>query len=123
MAGVRIEGVQLDNHKHIWIALQKVYGIGKTRARAICKVTGISEDTKVSTLDESHAKVLQDAVRKYPVEGVLRREISMAIKRLRDIGCYRGLRHKRGLPVRGQGTKNNARTRKGKRGKVIAKKK
>ena len=103
----RIAGINIPDHKHAVIALTSIYGVGKTRSKAILAAAGIAEDVKISELC--------DEVAKFVVEGDLRREISMSIKRLMDLGCYRGLRHRRGLPVRGQRTKTNARTRKGPR--------
>lgn len=111
----RIAGVNVPDNKHTVIALTYVYGIGRTRARDICAATGIAEAAKISSLDEAQIDLLRSEVAKYTVEGDLRREISMSIKRLMDLGCYRGLRHRKGLPVRGQRTKTNARTRKGPR--------
>ena len=109
----RIAGINLPAHKHIWIALTSIYGIGRTRSLQICKDAGIDISTKVNQLNEDQAEKLREQVAKFEVEGDLRREVSMSIKRLMDLGCYRGLRHRRGLPVRGQRTKTNARTRKG----------
>jgi small subunit ribosomal protein S13 len=97
------------------ISLQYVFGIGQTRAKAICKATGIDEASKVSSLSEDQLETLRTEVGRFDVEGDLRREVSMNIKRLMDLGCYRGIRHRRSLPVRGQRTKTNARTRKGPR--------
>lgn len=111
----RIAGVNVPDNKHVVIALTYVYGIGRTRAKSICVASGIPESAKVSSLDEGKLDVLRAEVGKYVVEGDLRREVSMSIKRLMDLGCYRGLRHRKGLPVRGQRTKTNARTRKGPR--------
>ena len=111
----RIAGVNVPDNKHTVIALTYVYGIGRTRARQICAASGIAESVKIGTLNEAQIDVLRAEVGKYIVEGDLRREISMSIKRLMDLGCYRGLRHRKGLPVRGQRTKTNARTRKGPR--------
>lgn len=111
----RIAGINIPDHKHAVIALTAIYGIGKTRSQAICAAVGISESVKISELEESMIDQLRDEVAKYVVEGDLRRDISMSIKRLMDLGCYRGLRHRRSLPVRGQRTKTNARTRKGPR--------
>lgn len=119
-ATIRIEGVILDPNKHIRVALQSIYGIGNTRALEICEKTKIDQQTKVSQLTDSQLKTLQDAVGEYDVEGPLRRKINMDIKRFRDIKCYRGDRHRRGLPVRGQRTRTNARTRKGPRGKRVS---
>lgn len=111
----RIAGVNLQPHKHIWIALTQIYGIGRTRAFAICEATGVAPETRVRDLDETQEEKLRSAVGSLTVEGDLRREVGMNIKRLMDLGCYRGLRHRRGLPVRGQRTRTNARTRKGPR--------
>ncbi len=115
----RIAGVNIPNHQHAVIALTAIYGIGGTRARKICAVAGVSASTKVKDLSDAEMDKLRDEVGKFTVEGDLRREISMNIKRLMDLGCYRGVRHRRGLPVRGQRTRTNARTRKGPR-KAIA---
>ena len=111
----RIAGINIPDHKHAVIALTSIYGVGKTRSKAICADTGIAENVKISELSEEQIESLREAVGKFVVEGDLRREVSMSIKRLMDLGCYRGLRHRRGLPVRGQRTKTNARTRKGPR--------
>ena len=111
----RIAGINIPDHKHAVIALTSIYGVGKTRSKAILAAAGIAEDVKISELSEGQIDTLRDEVAKFVVEGDLRREISMSIKRLMDHGCYRGLRHRRGLPVRGQRTKTNARTRKGPR--------
>lgn len=111
----RIAGINLPSHKHIEIALTSIYGIGKTRSQAICDAAGIERSTKVNALSEPDAEALRQEVAKFLVEGDLRREVSMNIKRLMDLGCFRGLRHRRGLPLRGQRTKTNARTRKGPR--------
>ena len=111
----RIAGVNVPANKHTVIALQSIYGIGATRARKICQAAGIAPDVPIKSLTEAELEQLRTEVGKYPVEGDLRREVSMSIKRLMDMGCYRGLRHRRGLPVRGQRTRTNARTRKGPR--------
>jgi small subunit ribosomal protein S13 len=111
----RIAGINIPDHKHTVIALQAIYGIGATRAKLICVSAGVSESTKIKELDETIIDKLRDEVAKFMVEGDLRREVSMSIKRLMDLGCYRGIRHRRGLPLRGQRTKTNARTRKGPR--------
>jgi small subunit ribosomal protein S13 len=112
----RIAGVDLPGRKHIVIALQYIYGIGPHRAHEICELTQIPTDKKADDLDESDVKKIRDVLdQSFKVEGDLRREIQMHIKRLMDLGCYRGLRHRRGLPARGQRTKTNARTRKGPR--------
>jgi small subunit ribosomal protein S13 len=115
----RIAGVNIPNHQHTVIALTAIYGIGRTRAQGICATAGISASTKIKDLSDADMDKLRDEVARFTVEGDLRREISMNIKRLMDLGCYRGLRHRRGLPVRGQRTRTNARTRKGPR-KAIA---
>jgi small subunit ribosomal protein S13 len=109
----RIAGVNIPTHKHIEIALTSVYGIGRTRAKKICATTGIDTATKVQDLSENDLESLRTEVGKYTIEGDLRRTVTMNIKRLMDLGAYRGIRHRRGLPVRGQRTKTNARTRKG----------
>lgn len=111
----RIAGINVPDHKHAVIALQSIFGIGSTVAKQICADAGIAQDVKFKDLDESVLDTVREQVAKHTVEGDLRREISMNIKRLMDLGCYRGLRHRKGLPVRGQRTKTNARTRKGPR--------
>ena len=111
----RIAGINIPLNKHIVIALTSIYGIGNTRAKQICEAAGVAADTKVKDLAEPEVAKLRTAVANFTVEGDLRREMSMNIKRLMDLGCYRGLRHRRGLPLRGQRTKTNARTRKGPR--------
>ena len=111
----RIAGINIPDQKHAVIALTAIFGIGQTRAQLICAECGIAESTKIKELEESSIDKLRDAVAKFVVEGDLRREVSMNIKRLMDLGCYRGLRHRRSLPLRGQRTKTNARTRKGPR--------
>ncbi len=112
----RIAGVDLPRNKHIVYALPYLYGIGKTAARAICKKTGIAPSKKTEELTEADIKKIREILESdYKVEGDLRREVQMNIKRLMDLGCYRGLRHRRGLPVNGQRTHTNARTRKGPR--------
>jgi small subunit ribosomal protein S13 len=111
----RIAGINIPDHKHAVIALTAIYGIGKTRAQQVCAGAGITESVKISELSEEQIEKLRDEVAKFTVEGDLRREVTMSIKRLMDLGCYRGIRHRRGLPVRGQRTKTNARTRKGPR--------
>ena len=111
----RIAGINIPDHKHAVIALTSIYGVGKTRSEAILAAAGIAEDVKISELSEEQIDTLRDEVAKFVVEGDLRREITLSIKRLMDLGCYRGLRHRRGLPVRGQRTKTNARTSKGPR--------
>ncbi|EEJ68809.1 30S ribosomal protein S13 [Lactobacillus crispatus] len=109
----RIAGVDLPRDKRIVIALTYIYGIGEATAKKICAYAGVSEDIRSKDLTPEDQEKLRAEVDKYRVEGDLRREVSMNIKRLVDIGSYRGIRHRRGLPVRGQNTKNNARTRKG----------
>ena len=111
----RIAGVNIPVSKHTEIALTYIYGIGRSRARAICNAVGIKPEAKVRDLTEGELDLLRNEISKFTVEGDLRREVSMSIKRLMDLGCYRGLRHRRGLPVRGQRTQTNARTRKGPR--------
>jgi len=111
----RIAGVNLQPNKHLWVALTQIYGIGRTRALQICESTGIVKETKVRELSEGDQEKLRQTIGEFTVEGDLRREVGMSIKRLMDLGCYRGLRHRRGLPVRGQRTRTNARTRKGPR--------
>ena len=111
----RIAGINVPVNKHAVIALQSIYGIGLNRARDICVAADVPTDRKIRELNEAQIEALRAEIAKYAVEGDLRREISMSIKRLMDLGCYRGLRHRRGLPVRGQRTRTNARTRKGPR--------
>ena len=109
----RIAGVNIPDNKHIVISLTYIFGVGRTRARNICRSVRVNPETTVSSLSEDQVEALRTAVGEYTTEGDLRRETSMNIKRLMDLGCYRGLRHRRSLPVRGQRTKTNARTRKG----------
>jgi small subunit ribosomal protein S13 len=109
----RIAGVNVPDNKHAEIALTTVYGIGRETAKKICQAAGVSSATKLKDLNESELEKLRQQIGNLNVEGDLRREVAMNIKRLMDLGCYRGQRHRRGLPVRGQNTKNNARTRKG----------
>jgi len=111
----RISGINIPDHKHAVISLTSIYGVGRTRAKAICEAAGISPTTKIAELAEDDLEKLRAEVGKYEVEGDLRREVTMNIKRLMDLGCFRGIRHRRGLPLRGQRTKTNARTRKGPR--------
>ncbi len=111
----RIAGVNIPNQQHSEIALTAIFGIGRARARAICAAANVSVNTKIKDLSESDMDRLREEVSRFTVEGDLRREVSMNIKRLMDLGCYRGQRHRKGLPVRGQRTKTNARTRKGPR--------
>ena len=111
----RIAGINVPVNKHAEIALTSIFGIGRTRAQKICVEAGVTPTTKVKDLDEGQVENLRTEVAKFTIEGDLRREISMNIKRLMDLGTYRGIRHRRGLPLRGQRTKTNARTRKGPR--------
>lgn len=111
----RIAGINVPVQKHTVIALTSIYGIGNTRAQKVCAASGVAPDAKIRDLTEQEVELLRGEVAKFTVEGDLRREVSMDIKRLRDLGCYRGIRHRRGLPLRGQRTKTNARTRKGPR--------
>lgn len=119
----RIAGIDIPRDKRVVIALTSIYGIGKATSQKILQEAGVSEDTRVRDLTEEELGKIRQTVNNYTIEGDLRREVSLNIKRLMDIGCYRGLRHRRGLPVRGQNTKNNARTRKGPRQAVEGKKK
>lgn len=109
----RIAGVNIPNHQHAEIALTAIYGIGRTTARIICANAGVNTTTKIKDVTDAEMEKLREGVSKHTVEGDLRREVTMNIKRLMDMGCYRGLRHRRGLPLRGQRTRTNARTRKG----------
>ncbi|MDO3386194.1 30S ribosomal protein S13 [Gilvimarinus sp. SDUM040013] len=111
----RIAGVNIPDHKHAVISLTYIYGVGRTIAKQICAATGVAEDAKIGSLSEEQVDQIRNEVGKFTVEGDLRRVVSMNIKRLMDLGCYRGLRHRRSLPLRGQRTKTNARTRKGPR--------
>lgn len=111
----RIAGINIPNHKHIDIALMSIYGIGRSRARAICANAEIVASAKVKDLTEAEVQRIRDEVGNHVLEGDLRRQVAMNVKRLMDLGMYRGLRHRRGLPVRGQRTRTNARTRKGPR--------
>ena len=111
----RIAGINIAPHKHAEIALTGIYGIGRITARKICADTGIRPDTKIKALTEAEVEAIRNEIGKYTIEGDLRRTISMNIKRLMDLGSYRGIRHRRGLPLRGQQTRTNARTRKGPR--------
>ena len=111
----RIAGINVPDNKHIVISLTSIYGIGLTRSKAICEASRINKATKVRELSEDQLELVRNEVGNYLIEGDLRREVSMNIKRLLDLGCFRGIRHRRSLPVRGQRTKTNARTRKGPR--------
>ena len=118
----RIAGINIPNHQHAAIALTSIYGIGQARAQAICVASGVEQTRKIKDLTDAELDRLREHVAKIVVEGDLRREVSMSIKRLMDLGCYRGVRHRKGLPVRGQRTRTNARTRKGPRKAAIANK-
>ena len=109
----RVAGINIPDNKHTEVSLTYVYGIGKTRAKDICQKTGIDPSTKVSDLNEDQLELIRSEIGNFIVEGDLRREVATNIKRLQDLGTNRGIRHRRNLPVRGQKTKNNARTRKG----------
>ncbi|MDH5648385.1 MAG: 30S ribosomal protein S13 [Gammaproteobacteria bacterium] len=111
----RIAGVNIPSNKHIEIALTSIYGVGRPRAQKICAAVGVAKETPVKALSEDDLEKIRGEVAKYTVEGDLRRTVSMNIKRLMDLGAYRGIRHRKGLPVHGQRTKTNARTRKGPR--------
>ncbi len=111
----RIAGINIPIHKHTEVALTAIYGIGRSRAKDICEAAGINPSVKIKELSEPEIEKLRNQVASFTVEGDLRREVSMSIKRLMDLGCYRGIRHRRSLPVRGQRSKTNARTRKGPR--------
>jgi small subunit ribosomal protein S13 len=111
----RIAGVNLPVNKHTWVGLTSIFGVGRSRARKICQAANIDPATKIKALTEAQVEKLRAEVGKVTVEGDLRREVAISIKRLVDLGCYRGLRHRRGLPMRGQRTRTNARTRKGPR--------
>ena len=111
----RIAGINIPTNKHIVIGLQSIFGIGETRSKLICKTLKLEPSTKVSALTEDQLESIRTVIAQFEVEGDLRREVAMNIKRLRDLGCYRGIRHRKGLPLRGQRTKTNARTRKGPR--------
>ena len=111
----RIAGINVPNHQHADIALTAIYGIGRARAQAICAAAGVQGTRKIKDLNDSELERIRESVAKFSVEGDLRREVTMSIKRLMDLGCYRGVRHRKGLPVRGQRTRTNARTRKGPR--------
>jgi small subunit ribosomal protein S13 len=115
----RIAGINIPNHQHADIALTAIYGIGRARAQAICAAAGVQHTRKIKDLTDADLDRLRENVGRFTVEGDLRREVSMAIKRLMDLGCYRGNRHRKGLPVRGQRTRTNARTRKGPRKAAI----
>jgi small subunit ribosomal protein S13 len=111
----RIAGINVSDNKHTVIALQSIYGIGSTRAKKICEISKITPSVKIKELTEEEIETLRTEVGKFNIEGDLRREVTLNIKRLMDLGTYRGIRHRKGLPLRGQKTKNNSRTRKGPR--------
>ncbi len=119
----RIAGINIPPHQHAEIGLTAIFGIGRSRARKICEACGIAYAKKIKDLTDADLEKIRDEMNKYLVEGDLRRETTMSIKRLMDIGCYRGFRHRRGLPLRGQRTRTNARTRKGPRKSAAALKK
>ena len=115
----RIAGINIPMNKHVWVGLTHIYGLGKSRSRTVCIAAGVNPATKVKDLTETEVNAIRSQIAKFAVEGDLRREVSMNIKRLMDLGTWRGLRHRRGLPVRGQRTRTNARTRKGPRKAAI----
>jgi len=115
----RIAGINIPNHQHAGVALTAIYGIGRARAEAICAAAGVDKSRKIKDLTDAELDRLRENVGRLVVEGDLRREVSMSVKRLMDLGCYRGVRHRKGLPVRGQRTRTNARTRKGPRKTAI----
>ncbi|MGA8008531.1 MAG: 30S ribosomal protein S13 [Thiomonas sp.] len=119
----RIAGINIPPHQHSEIGLTAIYGVGRTTARAICDASGVPYNKRIKDLSDAELEKVRDAIGKLTIEGDLRREISVNIKRLMDLGCYRGFRHRRGLPLRGQRTRTNARTRKGPRkGSITLKK-
>jgi small subunit ribosomal protein S13 len=118
----RIAGINIPPHKHTEIGLTSIYGIGRTTAQKICTKSGVPFDRKVKDLTDADLEKIREEIGRMTIEGDLRREMSINIKRLMDLGCYRGFRHRRGLPVRGQRTKTNARTRKGPRKSGVVKK-
>jgi small subunit ribosomal protein S13 len=115
----RIAGINIPMNKHTWVGLTHIYGVGRARAKDACTLAGVDPTTKVKDLTESEVNAIRSVIAKWAVEGDLRREVSMNIKRLMDLGSYRGMRHRRGLPVRGQRTRTNARTRKGPRKQAV----
>ncbi len=112
---IRISGIVIPKYKHLEIALTTIYGIGRSRSRKICRAASVEGTTKVDSMNESQVESIRREVGRLVIEGDLRREVAMSAKRLSDLGCYRGIRHRRGMPVRGQRTRTNARTRKGPR--------
>ena len=119
----RIAGINIPNHQHTAIALTAIFGIGRSRARLICDTVGVKHSAKIKDLTDTDLEKIREEIGRMTIEGDLRRELSINIKRLMDLGCYRGFRHRRGLPVRGQRTRTNARTRKGPRKGAAALKK
>jgi small subunit ribosomal protein S13 len=115
----RIAGINIPMNKHVWVGLTQIYGVGRARALNACAAANVNPRTKVKDLTEIEVNAIRSQVAKYAVEGDLRREVSMNIKRLMDLGTHRGIRHRRGLPVRGQRTRTNARTRKGPRKQAV----
>src|ERR1700674_3239233 len=115
----RIAGINIPNHQHAEIALTAIFGIGRARAQAICAAAGVQATRKIKDLTDGELERIRESVGRFTVEGDLRREVSMSIKRLMDLGCYRGVRHRKGWPVPGQRTRTNARTRKGPRKAAI----
>ena len=115
----RIAGINIPNHQHAGIALTAIYGVGRSRAKAICVGSGIEPNRKIKDLTDAEMERLREGITRLTVEGDLRREVQMSVKRLIDLSCYRGSRHRKGLPVRGQRTRTNARTRKGPRKAAI----
>jgi len=115
----RIAGINIPMNKHVWVGLTHIYGVGRARALLVCEGAGVKPETRVKDLTEPEVNALRSQIAKWAVEGDLRREVSMNIKRLMDLGTYRGMRHRRGLPVRGQRTRTNARTRKGPRKQAV----
>ena len=111
----RIAGINIPMNKHVWVGLTSIYGVGRSQALRACDGAGVKPDTRVKDLTEAEVAALRTQIARLAVEGDLRREVSMNIKRLMDLGCYRGIRHRKGLPMRGQRTRTNARTRKGPR--------
>jgi len=115
----RIAGINIPMNKHVWVGLTHIYGVGRARAIEACELAGVRAETRVKDLTEAEVNAIRSQIAKWAVEGDLRREVSMNIKRLMDLGTYRGMRHRRGLPVRGQRTRTNARTRKGPRKQAV----
>ena len=115
----RIAGINIPMNKHVWVGLTHIYGVGVARSKAACEGAGVNPHTKVKDLTESEVNAIRSQIAKFAVEGDLRREVSMNIKRLMDLGTWRGMRHRKGLPLRGQRTRTNARTRKGPRKQAV----